>query len=95
MDQTCGTSLAVQGLRLHGPNTGVPTQEALLGCLAGGTRIPPCYTVQPEGGLGAVVSCFVSCLTKRSQTLNSGPSTATVLPTRGTTVLFVMWDLAP
>ena len=90
MDQTCGTSLAVQGLRLRGPNTGVPTQKALLGCLAGGTRIPPSYTVQPEGGLGAA-----GCLTKRSQTLDSGPSTATVLPTCGTTVLFVMWDLAP
>ena len=85
-----GTFLAVQGLRLRGPNTRVPMQEALLGCLAGRTRIPPCCTVQAEGGLGVA-----GCLTKRSQTLDSGPSTATVLPTHGASVLFVMWDLAP
>ena len=64
---------------------------------AGGTAWMPGWgnwdfrfcTVQPKGGDG------VYRLTKQSQTLDLGPSTATVLPTGGTSVLLVMWDLAP
>ena len=90
MDQTCGTSLAVQGLRLRRPNTGFPTQEALLGCQVGGTGISVSALCSPRVGVGAT-----GCLTKQSQTLDLGPSTATVLPTGGASVLLVMWDLAP